>query len=75
VFNYFAFAKKYRVSLVWLFDGDLKALREMSRGCLSRPQQPRRSQLQEFKEAVHKLDNERLSKVLEYASLLAAELS
>jgi hypothetical protein len=73
-FNYHAFAKKYRVSLDWLFDGDLRGLREMARGCPSRPQQPRRSQLQEFKEAVHKLDNERLSKVLEYASLLAAEL-
>jgi hypothetical protein len=37
-FNYHGFAKKYRVSLDWLFDGDLKALREMARGCPSRPQ-------------------------------------
>ena len=36
----FDFAEKYHVSLDWLLCGDLKGLREMRRGCPSRPQQP-----------------------------------
>jgi hypothetical protein len=34
------FAEKYHISLDWLLGGDLKGLREMRRGCPSRPQQP-----------------------------------
>ena len=38
VFDYYAFAERYRVSINWLFDGDLRGLRETVTSCPARSQ-------------------------------------
>jgi hypothetical protein len=38
VFDYYAFAERYRVSINWLLDGDLRGLRETVTSCPARSQ-------------------------------------
>jgi hypothetical protein len=72
-FDYQLFANKQKISLDWLFDGDLTAHPRgpAPRAQRASPSRAQSAQLQEFKEALESLDEKHLQTSLGYVRILA----
>jgi hypothetical protein len=72
-FDYWRFAKAQNISTDWLFDGDLRSHPRgpAPKALRSPPARAQSAQLQEFKEALGRLDEKHLQTLLDYVRILA----